>query len=286
MPREMTERSMQILTRGMELVNSVNYQVSARWLFYRLLQESYFSKKSDYKTKLIPLISKARKDFIFGWHPATLSDDTRQRISKTGGAEDVQQCINSLESDLKVNVNFDVDHFYQQEQYVEIWFEAKAMSGQFRHYTNDIDLLPFGGYASIPYKYNIAQRLQEASERYGKPITVLYFGDLDYHGETILDASLNDIEDWCAVSFDVEWCGLTEEQAIKYNVPQNPDRPGEFQWEALSDQAAGEIITNAVAEHVDLDLIETINEHALEHEHIWRDKVDRALETLYDDDDD
>jgi hypothetical protein len=91
MPREgMTQKSVDILTRGLELVNSVSYQVSARWLFYRLLQESFFSKKSDYKTKLIPLISRARKQFLLDWHPATLSDDTRQRITRTGGAEDAR----------------------------------------------------------------------------------------------------------------------------------------------------------------------------------------------------
>jgi hypothetical protein len=182
------------------------------------------------------------------------------------------------------SVNFDVDHFYQQERYVEIWFEAKAMAGQFRHYTHDIDLLPFGGYASIPYKYDIARHLQWASERYDKPITILYFGDLDFHGKSILSASLNDIQDWCGVPFDVEWCGLTQEQVAIYNVPANPEKPGEFQWEALPDEAAAEIIKNAISQHVDLELIEIIDRHTYEHEQIWTQKVERALETLSDDD--
>lgn len=284
MPREMTKKSVSILNRGLELINSVDYPVSARWLFYRLLQEGYYKGKSDYNTKLIPLLSKARKQFLFDWHPSILSDDTRARVTRVGGAENVQQCIYSLADNMTYSVHFSVDHFYQQDQYIEIWFEAKAMAGQFRHYTNYIDLVPFGGYASIPYKWDIAKHLDSMARRYESPITILYFGDLDYHGHTILNASTNDIIQWCnGVGWQVKWCGLTEEQASTYNVPENPDKPGEFQWEALDDEAAGEIITSAVAEHVDLELIDKINQEAQEQQSIWQGKVNEALAGLFDD---
>lgn len=48
-----------LLDRAYELVESVPYKVTARWLFYRLLQESFFKHKDDYKGKFLPLLAKA-----------------------------------------------------------------------------------------------------------------------------------------------------------------------------------------------------------------------------------
>jgi hypothetical protein len=162
MPAAMMQKSIDILERGVEFVNSVDYGVSIRWVFYRLLQEGYYSTKSDYQ-KLIILSSKARKQYLHGWHPQTVEDTTRERIVRAGGMADIQDCIDALVMELTSNVYFPLDHFYRQERYVEIWFEAKAMVGQFQHYTNDIDLVPFVGHPSIPYKYNIAQTLNYRS---------------------------------------------------------------------------------------------------------------------------
>ena len=61
----------------MEHIRSVEYQVSVRWVFYRLLQESLYSKKSDYD-KLVSFTSRARKSWYDGWTPETLADETRQ----------------------------------------------------------------------------------------------------------------------------------------------------------------------------------------------------------------
>jgi len=69
-----------ILDKAYELVRSVLYQVTARWLFYRLLQEAFFKDKDAYKTKFLPLLSKARKSFYKQWNPGTLADDTRVSV--------------------------------------------------------------------------------------------------------------------------------------------------------------------------------------------------------------
>jgi hypothetical protein len=279
MPREMTKKLVNILNRGLELINSVYYSVSARWVFYRLLQESFYSKKSDYASFII-LTSKARKRFMDGWHPNILADDTRARITRTGGEKNVQACIDGLVSELTYSVNFSVDHFYQQEKYAEIWFEAKAMAGQFRHYTSGIDLVPFGGHPSIPYKYGIAQHLSGVSHRYDKDIVVLYFGDYDSAGDTIINSALWDIQQWCDVPFELVRCGLNQEQAIQFNIPENFEKPGEYQWEALPDEAAAQIIRNCVSHHVDQELIDEINDEAQKQEDIWTAKVEKALEVL------
>lgn len=272
-------RAQKILDRGLELVKALPYKTSLRWVFYALYQEGYYPDKKNGYNAWKALCARYRKEYKRGWHPATLADDTRARIARAGGRESLHECLVRLPADAASVADFWVDHFYQQPCYIEIWFEAKAMSGQFRYYTEDIDLVPFGGDPSIPFKWEIAKHLEDA-QKYGKDITVLYFGDYDKKGLRIVDDALNDIRAWCDATFEVVRCGLTREQIERYNVPDKPDKPGKYQWEALPKEAAEEIILSSLAEHVDLDLINRVREESLEQENRWKDKIYRSVTRL------
>lgn len=235
-PREKTAR---ILARAMALVKSVPYQVSARWLFYRLLQESLYSEKGDYKNKFLPAVSRARHAFYGNWRPDTLADETRAAIVRGQGYETPNHWLTALTKGVACNLS----KWDDQPCYVEMWYEARAMSDQFRHYTKHITLRPLGGQPSIPYKWQIAKDLEWAAQRFNIPIVVLYFGDLDTAGETISKVTEQDVRKWCKADFEFIHCGLTAEQVARYGVPENPEKPGEFQWEALADNAAHEVIT-------------------------------------------
>ena len=157
------KKSRDILTRAWEHVHTVEYAVSARWLFYRLLQDSIYSKKSDYQ-RFLQLTSRARHNYWQGWRPNTLTDETRERIARGGGNSDVGSWARYL---AKWGVSCTLDKWRGQSTYVEIWFEANAMASQFRHHTQYITLSPFGGMPSIPYKYEIAHALSWAGRNYG-----------------------------------------------------------------------------------------------------------------------
>jgi hypothetical protein len=45
-------------------------------------------------------------------------------------------------------------------------------------------------------------------------------------------------------------CRLTLEQAKTFNLPENPERPGQFQWESLSDEQAASLIVPALEKYV------------------------------------
>ena len=79
-------------------------------------------------------------------------------------------------------------------------------------------------------------------ENYRKPIRIFYFGDRDAKGESIFEAALKDIRAWCPVAFQYERVGLTRQQAVDMGVPENPDKPGAYQWEALTDEQASSLI--------------------------------------------
>lgn len=256
------EKSREILTQAWAHIESVDYKTTARWLFYRLLQDGFYGKKGDYKSRFLPLLSRARHSFYQGWRPDTLADDTREPIVRGNGYPSVDDWAESITHGIYCNLS----HWPRQSHYVEVWFEAKAMSAQFRWHTKGITLRPFSGMPSIPYKWDIAKALEEARREWQLPITVLYFGDLDPMGELIPETSVADIRSWCKVNFDFVRAGLNPEDEVKYNIPENFEKPGTYQWEALEDTAAKGLIQDAVAQYVDSSVMAEIQKKAREAE--------------------
>lgn len=243
-----------ILDRALDLVQSVPYQVSARWLFYRLLQEGFYTQKGDYANKFLKAVSSARHSFYGGWRPDTLADETRESIVRGNGFDDPQEWLEALADRLTCNL----DKRLNQDYYIEIWFEARAMIQQFQHYSQHVTLRPMGGQPSIPFKWQTAKDLEAAASRYGNPITILYFGDLDPAGLTIADTVRADVAKWCSVSFEFIRAGLNDGDPERYGIPENPEHPGAYQWEALSDESARQIITQAVAPYLRHDAIQVV----------------------------
>ncbi len=135
-------------------------------------------------------------------------------------------------------------------------FEAAAMSAQFEAYTNHVTLVPLKGDPSVAYKWEIAERFNEAAVSYpDKDLVILYFEDLDPKGMQIPLSAMADIDEWSEGSY-IEFvrCGLNPGDEVTYAIPEKPEAPGRYQWEALDDIAAGNIITTSLAEYVDQDL--------------------------------
>jgi hypothetical protein len=184
----------------LEKVNELPYKATARWAFYRLVQERGFAK-DDYK-RFLKITSRARKGFWNGWDPDTFTDDTRVPINFYGlGYKNAATWFDSM-ADTRPELECEKD----QENIVFVAFEAKAMVRQFKYYLDEwrVCMLPFGGDASIPYKYQIAGLIDEAAERWpGKDIYVLYFGDYDPKGLEIPENAMRDIRRW--TNADVEF---------------------------------------------------------------------------------
>lgn len=262
-----------ILNQAINYIRSVDYKVSIRWVFYRLLQDGIYSKKSDYVT-LVQLTSRARHTGWNGWHPLILSDDTRDMILHEKHGEnpnpDMEYEFNYAEEVTReekeelqekldyfeCTYDYEIDPFYYVDSFYCVMFEARAMVGQFQAYTKGLTLCPFGGWPSIPYKYKIAKYLENQSKKYGGvPVTVFYFGDRDDTGEEIFEQAEYNISSWADCNVEFIRCGLTYEQIEKYGVPENPDNPKAFQWEAIDNEGAKEIIQTSIGEYFDYDEI-------------------------------
>ena len=241
-------RTVSVLNQGLAYVQSVPYRVTLRWVEYRLLQNGTLKSKDDF-LRFKAASARARKDFWGGWAPDTLGDDTRKSIIRGQGFKSVTAWIQCV---AEAGVSCELDFWVDQPFYVECWFEAAAMAGQFEHYTSNMVLRPFRGDASIPYKKQIAVELDQAAERYsGREIIILYFGDADPKGYQIPESAVRDIRRWCSADFRFVRAGLNPDHPALYGIPENLERPGCWQWEALDDGTAAELITSSLSQFVD-----------------------------------
>lgn len=267
-----------VLDAALSYVNSVPYAVSLRWVFYRLYQDGFYSSKKGYDT-FEHHSSRARHTLWNGWDPDTLADETRQVITKAFGYPNEEDAIEGIKENISEAADVSFDHFYFQDRYIEIWFEARAMAGQFQYYTDMIDLVPMAGQPSIPLKWELAKRLEEKNEKYGKEIVILYFGDEDLAGHAIERDILEDVANWSSANFELIRCGLTKAQAKKYGIPESIEKKG-YQWEALPDDAAGKIIKAAIKEYIDPGVINDCSWKAVDFKNEWQKKLDEILEAL------
>ena len=255
---EPQKKSRLVLDRAWEHVQSVPYAVSARWLFYRLYQEGIYTDKSDYKRKFLPLLSRARKEFYGEWRPWTLADDTRQIVTQGDGWRNEREWLQAV-SEAECNLS----RLAGQPAILAVLFEAKAMSAQFEHYLpNAAILFPFGGDPSIPAKWNLAKMLAERWEEYRVPVYIVYFGDFDKKGLAIEKTAKAEILNWARMNDpggDYHWKrgGLLAEHIEKYRLPLSVEGHG-YQWEALTDAQAREIISEATAGFIDDQLISAV----------------------------
>jgi len=245
-PRESTAM---MLDTCMEYMNSLEYRVSGRHLFYRMLQDNIYSKKCSY-IPFMAILSRARKSFYKEWRPYTLEDNSRRIILNGYGA--------MCPEDVVVTDYICLDRFKDQDYFVVCCFEAIAMAGQFEHITmKSIPLFPFAGQYSIEPKWKLAKFLEEANDKYEgeKPIIVTYFGDADKYGRQIPKSAFSDVRKWCDVDFEIVYGGLTIEQAEKFKLPMNPDKKDEYQWESLCDLEARELIEPILYRYIDKDIL-------------------------------
>jgi len=140
-----------------------------------------------------------------------------------------------------------LDPWATQEQFGIVAFEADAMRPQFEWFAPPtFSLWPFGGDPSIEYKWRLARFIDDAGKRYGKPTTIFYFGDLDVKGIQIAEHAFNDVWLWCSEEFQIIRGGLNLGDEKRYNIPENFERPGQYQWVALTHEAAGDIIARTL----------------------------------------
>lgn len=302
----------EVLRWALAEVENVPYEVPTRWVFYQVVQHHGLGKGS-YK-KFLKWLSRARKGRWEGWSPTSLVDDTRPINLRDGG---YSTPAGWFESFRRRQCTLDVAS--RQDNVLLVLYEAQAMSRQFDHYLGPLRVssAPFKGDASIREKADIAARLRELHDRFpDSGVVVLYFGDLDTKGLEIPRNALRDIyrwyaedgdgsdveelqqvgcldgsagrEEWRTADLSFRWIrvGLTLEHVRRWDLPDNPERPNTYQWEALADPAASEMITGAVAEFWDADVVSQVEEEEDRASERFQEAIEDVLRGLSEDSED
>lgn len=271
-----TNETARILDAAMASVQAVPYQVSARRVFYQLLQDGVLTGKSSYKN-FLKQTSVARKRFYNGWAPTTFIDGGREVI-ESANITDRSKLIETI----PYHVNLVGDIYAESDSVPFLLFEAATSDQQFGHFAPWVDRASLRGDPSVPHKWNIAKRIEGLMEQYDKPVNILYFGDHDPKGLEIPDNAYRDIQAWMDGhhALEMEWCGLTIAQAERYGIPPKPEALEVFEWEALPHDAAGELITNHLSWVCDLESIKEIQADNAETTHALRAEITEVLSTI------
>lgn len=282
------KRVAEIMAWCLGQVQALPYTATLRWLFYQAYQASKSGvvpwrlpiKKGDksggkkaYKT-FIQWTSRVRKNFWNGWTPDTLKDDQRDIIRRGGGYDTPNDWLDHFKTEECL-----LDKRLTQEKIIIVCFEAEAMHAQFEYLTKGyfVSLVPFHGDASIEQKWRLAKWIEELSSYYNMTVKILYFGDLDLKGSEIPENAMRDIRKWCAVPFEYEYIGLKQEHVERWSLPENPDKHG-FQWEALNNEQATELIQGALNREIDLPAIAEVLKTEDETTARWKKIIEDALD--------
>jgi hypothetical protein len=157
---------------------------------------------------------------------------------------------------------FDLDPLTAQARPVILWCEAAGMLAQLKRVgaPYGVDAIAGGGFDSITDKWKIVQLVRAA----GVPFEVLHVGDLDKPGESIFEVLREDVPafDEYAGNISFTRIAVTPEQVRLYDLPEDFEKPGVVQAEALPPDILARIVDAAIRERLDLDQLEVTRQRS------------------------
>lgn len=245
--------------------------LTLRQLYYQLVTKNVIPNTEQSYSKLSTVVSRARLAGMIDWD--AIEDRIRipQKHAEFGNLTAlIEAAVHS----------YRLPRWEGQKYHVELWVEKDALAGVLRPLADKyhITLMVNRGYSSQSAMYESAERLRG----HDGPKVILYLGDHDPSGEDMV----RDIQDRMEMfdiprlglyrhdGVDVIKIGLTTEQVKHYNPPPNPAKltdpraekyialHGPVSWEvdALPPKELQKIVTKAIAEYVDEEVMDEIIE--------------------------
>jgi hypothetical protein len=145
--------------------------------------------------------------------------------------------------------NYHLDHWQDQDNYVEVWVEKDALVGVVGRICDQLDLKYFScrGYVSQSEMWVAAKRL-EKRQLEGKNIVLLHLGDHDPSGIDMSRDILDRLNVFETDDIEFKRLALNMEQVEEYNPPPNPTK--------LTDSRATKYLSDFGHECWELDALE------------------------------
>jgi hypothetical protein len=253
------------------------YVVTVRQVYYLLVSiQEIFNNLNEYR-RVVRILKRAR---LAGFIPfQKVIDDTREAKKSPSW--------NSMEEILRAAINqFRSNWWRDQEQYVEVWLEKRALGRIFYPITNsyDVHLCTGGGYQSWSEVFQASTRFRKHRD---KKWIVLYYGDLDPSGK---DMPRDIKERFHTLGLDINMVevALTKEDILTYNLPRNPTkkRDSRSSWynerygvdyavelDALPPKILESKIKSSIEAFCDLKLLEMRSREDQEIKNLWKQRI-------------
>jgi hypothetical protein len=184
---------------------------------------------------------------------------------------------------------YKLPRWHNQPKYVEIWLEKQALAGVFQQALQNMGvvLAPCRGYPSLTFLWEASRRLEEfqADER---EMHILYFGDYDPSGMDIERAINKELSETFDIWFHKQRIAITRDQITLYDIPPMPakrtdSRAAGFiaehgdmavELDAIDPNVLVQLIRDAVNEHFDEDIYETVQGVEQESQQRLQERVD------------
>jgi hypothetical protein len=240
-------KTLALISKANEIIEDYQaqgYRLTLRQLYYQFVSRNLIPNSERSYKNLGNTISEARLCGLVDWNAI----EDRVRVPRRAAQFDNIQ--NLVDSAL---YSYRLDRWKEQKNYVELWVEKDALAGV---------LSPLA--VEFHVKYEREQ---------GKACHLLYLGDHDPSGEDMV-RDVTDRLKMFGCELEVEKLALTMAQVKQYNPPPNPAKMsdsraqgyvaehGNESWEvdALPPQVLAQIIRDALAKRVDMDLMNKIKD--------------------------
>jgi len=212
-----TEHSVQIISRYAAGV------LTLRGLHYQLVAIGFPNTINHYKRVVSAMIAARWEGMV---EFTAFSDHDRSMLGETKWEETVLEdkvSEGKLQVGLWMNA-YRKNRWENQDHYVELFIEKKALQGVFNKPCDDHDVAlgPCKGYPSLTFLHDAKDRFLNAQYE-GKSLVIIYFGDYDPSGEDI-PRSIGVNLGRMGVDVEVDRIALMEEQVTEWGLPPAPTK--------------------------------------------------------------
>ncbi|GAI68310.1 unnamed protein product, partial [marine sediment metagenome] len=207
----MQKRSLEFLAQVQEILDSYDFALTLRQIYYQLVARQFIPNEQRYYKKLSRLCVAGRNEGIL---PEDKFTDRTRVFDKLSSWLDFKDFMNTVKN------SYHKDMWQNQDRYLEIWTEKDALRSVINIITHryDVGLQIARGQYPRTCIYETSLRYKAQSD---KKCLLYYFGDYDPSGLTIYNSIK---ERLIKFGVDIEIPGriaLTEEQIEKYKLPSD-----------------------------------------------------------------
>ena len=257
----MQKKSIQLLEQVKEIIESYDFALTLRQIYYQLVAKQIIPNQQKYYMKLSRLCVIGRDEGIL---PEDAFADRLRQVDKPSSYLDLADFMAT------VKAAYRKDKWQNQSSYLEIWTEKDALRSVLTEitYPYDVNLMVVRGQVSRTAIYESYERYSKKIEE-GNDCYLYYAGDFDPSGLSIYNSLEERIRNYGIAGkyITFERIALTPEQIEDYDLPCDPGKQTDpnykrfvseygdnvVELDSLPPEVLRETVKDCIEQHIDYD---------------------------------